>query len=382
MKERIAILGSTGSIGTNALEVIKDLKDDLKVSALSADSSVDLLAAQARRFRPGIICVGSAQAAGRIRCMVPSSTKVVYGPRGLTEIVSRSDADRILFAVSGNHCLVPLARAIKHGKKVALANKEALVSGGSILMKLARDHKVEIVPVDSEHSAIFQCLEGKRGSLRKVYMTGSGGPLLNIPGSKFDSLSREFVLKHPKWRMGRKVSVDSATMMNKGLEVIEAHHLFGVPESSIDILIHPEAIVHSMVELVDGTVFAQLGVPDMRIPIQYALTYPSRSGSKAKRLDLLRSGPLTFMKPDTGRFPCLGLAREAARRGGTQPAALSVADEEAVAAYLKCSIEFSGIPCIIEKVMARHKNIKDPTLDDIIEAGEWAREEARRLCYH
>ena len=380
-RERIAVLGSTGSVGINALEVISSLKDKFQVVALSADSNIKLLSKQAAIFRPKIVCIGSARLSSSIRGLLPGTTRVAFGAAGLEEIASRRDVDLVLFSISGNSCLMPFVRAIEHRKKIALANKEALVSAGSIIMKMARKNNVTIIPIDSEHSAIFQCLEGKRNYLRKIYLTASGGPLLNVPKKRFDNLTRRFVLNHPKWRMGKKISVDSATMMNKGLEVIEASHLFGVSESSVRVLIHPEAVIHSMVELVDGTLFAQLGIPDMRIPIQYAITYPARFKTICKKLDFYKTKTLSFSRPDLGRFPCLELARAAARSGGTYPAALSAADEEAVKIYLEGKLRFSTIAPTIEKVLQRHKNIKSPSLSDILETARWARQEAREICY-
>ncbi len=382
MITKIAILGSTGSIGLNAIDVIASLKDGFRITALAADSSVGMLARQAVRFHPKIVSIGERDLEKRVKSLVPRSTRVVSGMDGLNEIVSRDDVDLVLFGISGNSCLMPLINAIRHRKRIALANKEALVAGGAIVMKLARRYGVKVLPVDSEHSAIFQCIEGKRDRLKRIYLTGSGGPLLNVPKKRFDRLPPSFILKHPKWKMGKKISVDSATMMNKGLEIIEATRLFDTAESRIEVLIHPEAIIHSMVELVDGTIFAQLSTPDMRAPIQYALTYPARFKGMIERLDLIKTKALSFRKPDTGRFPCLGLAREAARAGGTHPAALSAADEEVVKMYLEGRVKFSLIPKVIEKVLGLHRGIREPALDDILETEVWAREKARSICCH
>ena len=268
MRTRIAILGSTGSIGKSALDVISKLGRDFEVAGLSAGSNAKLLAEQARKFKPGVICIGTAESARRMKRSVPSGTNILVGPDGLREIASHSGVDLVLLAITGTASLIPLVDAIKAGKRIALANKEALVSAGPIVTALAKRNKVKILPVDSEHSAIFQCLDGRDGSLAKIYLTGSGGPLLNIGAKKFDLLSKRDILKHPKWKMGEKITIDSATMMNKGLEIIEAQYLFGVDERRIEVLIHPEAIIHSMVEFVDGAVLAQLAIPDMRIPIQ------------------------------------------------------------------------------------------------------------------
>lgn len=383
MRRRIAVLGSTGSIGTNTLKVISGLKKNFEVIALSADSNIGLLSKQARIFHPKIISVGDIPLAKSIKASLPSGIKIVSGLDGLKEIVSRSDVELVVFAIGGSACAIPLLTAIEKKKKIALANKESLVSAGPLIMKLARENGVRIIPIDSEHSAIFQCLEGKREYLSKIYLTGSGGPLLNVPKNRFDRMSRKFILNHPKWKMGRKISVDSATMMNKGLEIIEAKHLFDIDKKSIEVLIHPEAVIHSMVELIDGTIFAQLGPPDMRMPIQYALTYPARVKNTREGMDFSGIKRLSFQKPDLERFPCLRLAREALAKGGTHLAALNVSDEEAVRNYLDGKIRFSDIPKIIEKVLGRHKNIAkgEPDMNDILGAEAWAREEARALCY-
>lgn len=381
--KKIAVLGSTGSIGTNTLDVVSSLKEKFEVTALSADSNIKLLSKQSSIFHPKIVSVGDSHLAEMVKRLIPSKTRVVYGIDGLREIASRSDVELVVFAISGSSCLIPLMDAIRHRKEVALANKESLVSAGSILMRSAKENKVKIVPVDSEHSAIFQCLEGKENYLSRIYLTGSGGPLLNVPKSRFNKMSQKFILRHPKWRMGKKISVDSATMMNKGLEIIEARHLFDIEERFIDILIHPEAVIHSMVELVDGIILAQLGTPDMRTPIQYALTYPGRFKSMTKRLDFSKVKVLLLAKPDLDKFPCLRLARQALKDGGTHPAVLNASDEEVVKNYLDGKIRFSDIPKIIEKVLEHYKYMRadEPSIDDILNAEEWAREEARVLCY-
>jgi 1-deoxy-D-xylulose-5-phosphate reductoisomerase len=383
--EKIAVLGSTGSIGVNALTVIAGFNKRFKVVALSADSNVRALSCQAHRFRPRIVCVGHDDLVKEARALVPSGTKVVCGDEGLRQITSSDGVDKVIFAVAGSACIFPLIEAIKKRKAIALANKEALVAAGQIIMKLARQKNVKIVPIDSEHSAVFQCLDGRNaGALARICLTGSGGPLLGIAKDRFDKMSRGYILKHPKWSMGRKISVDSATMMNKGLEIIEAMRLFDVGEDKIDVLIHPEAIVHSLVEFIDGTVLAQLGLPDMRLPIQYALTYPERCEGLVKKVDLACAGRLTFFKPDLGKFPCLELARQAARDGGTAPAVLSAADEEAVRLFLEGRIRFSEIPHIVENVLERHRGKAGSglTMDDILESGKWARAEARAICCH
>jgi 1-deoxy-D-xylulose-5-phosphate reductoisomerase len=384
IKRRIAILGSTGSIGTNALDVVSRLKRGFEVVGLSAGSNIGLLSRQARKFKPEIVCVGSDALESKMKRLAPRGVRIVSGEDGLTELVSRKDIDLVLLAISGTACLIPLVEAVKRKRRIALANKEALISAGPIVMGLAKKNGAEIIPVDSEHSAIFQCLDGRRDNLSRVYLTGSGGPLLNVNAKAFDSLTREDVLKHPRWKMGEKITVDSATMMNKGFEIIEAQYLFGLDEDRIEVLIHPEAIIHSMVEFSDGAVIAQLAVPDMRIPIQYALTYPARENAFSKSIDFANTERLTFRPPDTGKFPCLELARRAARSGGTASAVLCAADEEAVRSYLSGDIRFSDIPRVIEKVLSRHKNYtkRNILLVDILNAGAWAKEEARSICCH
>ena len=385
-KKRIAILGSTGSIGTNTLNVISKLGSGFEVVALSAGANVKLLAGQARAFKPRTVCIGNSRLAGEFRELAPRGTTVLSGVSGLEEIASSGGIDILVLAISGTACLAPLMEAAKRPIRIALANKEALVSAGELVTGLAKKNGAEIIPVDSEHSAIFQCLAGRHEFLSKIILTGSGGPLLNVAAGKFDSLRKQKILKHPKWKMGEKITIDSATMMNKGLEIIEAQYLFDVAESRVEVLIHPEAVIHSMVEFVDGAILAQLAIPDMRIPIQYALTYPERRAGRWARVDFSRTDRLSFMKPDIKKFPCLGLARSASRAGGLAPAVLCAADEEAVQAYLSGRIKFSGIPKAIEKVLSRHKDTnakgKKISVDDIINAGQWAKEEARAICYH
>ncbi len=382
--KRVAILGSTGSIGVNALDCLTALRGEFTVTALSAGSNFELLARQAAKFRPKAVSIGSSDLAGRLKRLVPRGTRVLCGQDGLDEIVSAGYVDIVVFAVSGSSCVGTLLKAIDHEKRIALANKESLVTAGSLVMRKARSKKARIIPIDSEHSAIFQCLDGRKDFLKKIYLTGSGGPLLDVPAGRFGTLSRKFVLSHPRWKMGRKISVDSATMMNKGLEIIEARWLFDVRGKDIDVLIHPEAIVHSMVEFMDGAVLAQMGTPDMRVPIQYALTYPSRMASRAESVRFDRIGSLTFRKPDLAKFPCLGLACRALADGGTAPAVLNAADEEAVGLFLEGRIGFLSIPRVIEKALARHKNSKgaEPTLAEISNADHWARNEVRSVCCH
>ncbi len=381
--KNVAVLGSTGSIGVNALDVISRLHGRFNIVALSALSNIDILAKQSNLVRPKIVCVGDEALARKAKSAMPAGTRIVHGLMGLREIVVRRDVDMVIFAVSGTACLVPLLDAIENRKGIALANKEALVSAGPIVMSLAHKNGVNIIPIDSEHSAIFQCINGRSENVAKIYLTGSGGPLLDVKREKFDSIPAKLILKHPRWRMGKKITVDSATMMNKGLEIIEAKHLFSIDENLIDVIVHPEAIVHSMVEFKDAAIIAQLGVPDMRLPIEYALTFPHRADAIVKRVDFVKVGSLTFRKPDLKKFPCLGLARAAACADGLAPAVLCASDEEAVKSYLDGEIKFSDIPRIIEKVLTLHKNVRGSfSINDVLGADAWAREETKRLCYH
>lgn len=378
--KRIAILGSTGSIGVNALNVISALPDEFRVVGLSANSNVKLLQEQIKKFKPKIACLMSGD---KNFCQATKGTRIAYGMDGLIEIATRPDVDLVLMAIVGSIALVPLMKAIEAKKTIALASKEALVSGGEIVTKEARKRNVKIIPVDSEHSAIFQCLNGKPSKeLRKIYLTGTGGPLRKLSRSKFDNLTPKEVINHPKWKMGKKISVDSATLMNKGLEVIEAKWLFSVELKRIEVLIHPQAIVHSMVEFIDGSILAQLSTPDMRLPIQYALGYPARYPQKFQLyLDFKSANKLTFARPDTGKFPCLKMAYEAAEAGRTFPAVLNAANEETVLNYLENRCAFTDIPRIIEKVLSRHRGRAVLGLEDILEADAWSREEARRICF-
>ncbi len=339
---------------------------------------------QIRRFEPKIACVTSLGNTDLLKqAAAKNRTKVVTGLDGLIEIATHPDVDMVVFAIVGSISLIPLLKAIEAKKEIALASKEALVSAGEIVMKEAKANGVKIIPVDSEHSAIFQCLnENGAKFLNKIYLTGSGGPLRKLPKSAFGALRPDTVIKHPRWNMGKKISVDSATLMNKGLEVIEAMRLFSVSVDDIQILIHPEAVIHSMVEFVDGSVLAQLSVADMKLPIQYALTWPGRLGTASSfRLDFDKLKSLTFSRPDLKKFPCLQLAIDSARDGGTYPAALNASNEEAVFKYLDGKIKFTRIPTIVEKVLSIHKGIHNPKLRDILETDNWAREEARTLCY-
>jgi len=380
-KRRVCVLGSTGSIGRNALKVIEGLSDKFEVSGLSAQSNVSLLIDQAKKFRPEAIAIGDEAKLGRLPKSIKSRTRIFAGRSGVEELAGQKGADIVLVAISGSASIRPTYRAVASGKTVALASKEALVSAGHIITKEAKKRRSAIIPVDSEHSAVFQCLMGNHMSrVAKFYITASGGPLWNVPKSRFSHLSRKEVLRHPKWRMGKKISVDSATMINKGLEIIEAKWLFGIDIDRVEVLIHPEAVVHSMVEFVDGSVMAQLGITDMRLPIQYALSYPERFESSLEALDLTNIRKLSFYEPDLRKFPSLKLAYEAAKEGGSAPCVLNSSNEAAVKTFLRGRIRFTDIPKIIEKTLSKHKRIEFPSLDDIDEIGEWAEREVDRFC--
>jgi len=376
--KQIAIFGSTGSIGENTLSVLKSLKKEFKVAALTTNSNIRLLYSQIKEFNPHAVCVGNDTLALRLRSMLGrSEVRVLAGDSGLKELAASRGIDEAVIAISGASALQPLLTAIDSGKQIALANKEALVMAGYLLMRRAEKCRALIIPVDSEQSAIWQCLQGEeRKSLKRVYLTASGGPLLGASVLELKKVSLKRVLRHPRWRMGKKISVDSATLMNKGLELLEAMHLFGLPAEKIKVLIHPQAIIHSMVEFTDGVLMAQLSATDMRIPIQYALSYPKRLSSSVKPLDFYALKRFDFAEPDFNKFPCLRLAYEAAKQGGTAPAVLNAADEVAVEAFLNKRIKFLDIPLTIEKALSRHKNKNNPSLNDILAADIWGRLEA------
>ena len=377
--KRIAILGSTGSIGKAALKVIQRYRKEFKLEALTVNNNVALLKRQIAKFKPKKIAVVDKEAGKRLGRQM-AGRDVYSGIEGLSRIASDKEVDIVVVALSGAIALRPLLAAIESGKQIALANKEAMVMAGAIIMQRLKQSRARIIPVDSEQSAIFQCLEGRAGnSLRRLYLTASGGPLCDAPLKNFKHLRPEAVLRHPRWKMGKKITVDSATLMNKGLEVIEARWLFDADVSDISVLVHRQAIIHSMVEFVDGTVLAQLGVTDMALPIQYALSYPRRLVNKKYHLDFLKVKNLTFAKADSGKFPCLDIAYQAAKDGGSAPAVMNAANEEAVGAFLARRINFISIPKIIERTMSKHRLIRRPDLGAILGADRWAREEARKL---
>jgi len=371
---RVAILGSTGSIGRAALEVIAAAPQRLRVSALAAGQNVERLAEQVRRFRPELVSVHAPRDRDRLRELVDRPTlEVLCGAEG-AQAVATHETDVVLCAMVGARGLEPTLAALSRPVIVAVANKEPLVMAGELCVARAREGGATLVPVDSEHSAIFQVLRGQDpGAVRRLLLTGSGGPFRG--GADLQKVTREQALAHPTWSMGEKITIDSATLMNKGLEVIEAHWLFGVPARQIEVLIHPQSIVHSLVELRDGSVLAQLGTPDMRVPIAHALAYPERLALPFPSLDLTRVGPLTFEPPDLVRFPCLALAYTALERGESFPTVLNAANEVAVAAFLEGKIPFSTISAVIEHTLERHRST-GTTLEDLLEADAWARRQA------
>ena len=375
MQKNIAILGSTGSIGTQALEVILNFPKEFKATYLTANNNVALLLEQIQRFKPKGVVLLDEHSAKEVKKHAGDKTEILVGEEGLLDIVQRNDVDIVVSALVGFAGLKPTIKAIEAKKKIALANKETLVVAGELIMPLVDRYKVDLLPVDSEHSAIFQCLVGELpNKIEKIILTASGGPFRMKSKEELKSVTVEQALNHPNWKMGNKITVDSATLMNKGLEVIEAHWLFGVPGERIDVVIHPQSIIHSMVEFIDGSVKAQLGVPDMKIPIQYALTYPSRSASTFTRVNFPALGEMTFFTPDEDRFSCLKLAREALKSGGTMPAVMNAANEIAVAKFLKGKISFLNIPATICKAMEKHSSKRNPLLEEIVEADRWARE--------
>lgn len=379
-RRNIVILGSTGSIGINTLKVIERFADRFNVVGLTAYNNYRLLERQIRKFRPSHVAV-SGQGVDYLRRHINTKvTKILNVNADVDEIIRLRAVDVIVVAMHGSAALKPFLTAVRTGKTVAPANKEALVSAGDILMREARRHKTTIVPIDSEQSAIFQCLAGQgREHLKKIYLTASGGALLNVAAARFDGLPVAQILKHPRWKMGKRITVDSASLMNKGFEVIEAKHLFGLDAGEIEVVVHPEAVIHSMVGFTDGSIIAQLGITDMRLPIQYALTYPQRWRSGLREIDFTRLRQLTFRKPDYKKFPSLALAIEVGRQGGTLPAVLNAADEIAVEAFLSRRLKFTGIHKVVEGAVQKHKIVATPSFSQILDADQWARQEADRL---
>ncbi len=377
----LAILGSTGSIGRSALAVVDAHPSRLRVAGLAAGDNGALLAEQVRRYRPRIAAMASAGALDRVRGECDGAVTLASGPDGLVAVATHPDVDIVICASSGTAGLEAVLAAIEAGKTIALANKEVLVMAGALVTDAARRRGVAILPVDSEHNAIHQCLHGRSlQEVRRLILTASGGPFRDFPAEALETVGPEAALQHPTWQMGRKITIDSATLMNKGLEVIEAHWLFGVGADRIDVLIHPQSIVHSMVELNDGSVIAQLGVTDMRLPIQYACSYPERWDAALPALDLARAGRLDFHAPAHDRFPCLGLAYRALHAGGTLPVVLNAANEIAVAAFLAGKLGFTAIARVIEETMNAHQSLRVSSLEVVRQADAWARQHAAALA--
>lgn len=379
MPKKIAILGSTGSIGVSTLDVAKKLGPSIEVTGLAAGRNVRRLAQQIKAFRPRVASLADPSLLPELKRLTRgTSTRLVGGDEGLWEVSVGSGADMVVAAIVGAAGLGPTYAAVEKGLDIALANKETLVCAGETMTAAAKKSGSRILPVDSEHCAVHQCLEGhgRPEEVYKIILTASGGPFRERPLSTFRRITLQEALRHPTWSMGKKITIDSATLMNKGLEVIEAHFLFQVPYGKIEAVVHPESVVHSMVEFVDGSVLAQLGTTDMRLPIQYAITWPLRVTTPTKRLDLTKLKGLHFHSPDERKFPCFGLAYEAGKRGGTAPAVLNAANEVAVAAFLGGKIGFLGIPELIEKVLSKHRTVRDGGLSAIQEADGWARIQA------
>jgi 1-deoxy-D-xylulose-5-phosphate reductoisomerase len=377
--KRLSVIGSTGSVGRNVLRVVRQFPERFSVVALAAGRNVGLLAEQVTRFSPEVAVVLDGELACRLKEMVIGTRRleILHGLDGYRVAATLSSADLVVSAIAGSAGLLPTMAAIEAGKPVALANKESLVMAGELVMGTAREKGASIIPVDSEHSAIFQSLAGhRRQDLKQIILTASGGPFLDKSPEDIDEVTPEMALCHPTWKMGPKITIDSATLMNKGLEVIEAKWLFGVPEELIQVVIHRESVVHSMVVYQDGSVIAQLGLPDMRAPIAYALSYPERLPLGLPPPDFVDMGSLTFRNPDPGKFPCLALAIEACRTGKTMPAVLIAANEVAVDAFLHQHIRLRRIWEVVHRVMTRHKPVSEPGLSDILEAAAWARRTA------
>jgi len=380
--KQLSILGSTGSIGCKALAIIEMFPEQFGVKALAAGTNVELLAGQIKRFSPELAVVIDANRALELKGMVPSKTgvEIMYGEDGYRAAATHSSVDMVVSAIVGAAGLVPTLAAIEAGKNIALANKESIVMAGEIVAKRADEKGINILPIDSEHSAIFQCIVGQRKEdLDGILLTGSGGPFLNRPATEFASITPEDALAHPTWQMGKKISVDSATLMNKGLEVIEAKFLFKVSLNMIKIVIHPQSVIHSMVSFRDGAIIAQLGIPDMKGAIAYAISYPKRLPLRQPIPDFVNIDPLTFKNPDLDKFPCLTLAYTAGKAGGTLPAVLNASNEMAVQAFLDRRIPFVKIPEVISRTMEIHSVVANPELPDIIEADKWARKMADEL---
>lgn len=379
--KRISILGSTGSIGRSTLEVVKQFRDRFKVVALAAKDNIQLITEQIKTFIPEVVSVFDESAARELK-KKNLPVKILTGEEGLIEVAALENADIVVSAIVGSASLMPTFEAVKSGKTIALASKEALVMAGSIIMAEASKKGAAIIPVDSEHSAVFQCLHGrKKDEIKRIILTASGGPFLKRELSELETVTPEEALKHPNWLMGKKITIDSATLMNKGLEVIEAYWLFGMPPEKIDVLLHPQSIVHSMVEFIDGSIMAQMSVPDMKGPIGYAISYPERFDNILQPLDFSKINELTFEKPSYDKYRCLTLVYDAIRTGKTMPAVLNAANEAAVDAFLNRKILFTEISDIVHDTMKHHSVSEIGDIDDIIDASSWAREQANELIH-
>ena len=375
----ITILGSTGSIGTQTLDIVTHHPDKFRVVGLAAGSNVTLLAEQIRTFKPEIVALGSEDKLSELKDAIASDDhqpQILIGQEGICEVARYGDAQSVVTGIVGCAGLLPTIAAIEAGKDIALANKETLIAGAPVVLPLVKKHGVKLLPADSEHSAIFQCLQGVPvGGLRRIILTASGGSFRDLPVEQLANVTVKDALKHPNWSMGQKITIDSATLMNKGLEVIEARYLFDLDYDHIDIVIHPQSIIHSLIEVQDTSVLAQLGWPDMRLPLLYALSWPERIYTDWEQLDLVKSGDLTFREPDHQKYPCMQLAYAAGRAGGLMPAVLNAANEQVVALFLAEKIGFLDIPRLIETVCDRFssQNSLEPSLDDILAADKWAR---------
>lgn len=378
-RKRVVVLGATGSIGESSLKVAHDIPDRMEIVGLAANSNAEKLAKAANKTRAKAVCLVDESKIDILRGALEYKPQIFAGEKGLCEIASMNDADMVLIAIVGTGGLRPALAAIAAGKDLAVASKEILVMAGEVVTEAARKRGVRILPVDSEHNAIFQCLDGRTSEVRRIILTASGGPFRETPAKEFVDLTLEQALKHPTWNMGPKITIDSATLFNKGLEMIEAHWLFGVEMKRVEVVIHPQSIVHSMVEFADGSTLAQLSYSDMCFPIQYAVTWPDRVPNSLPPLDFGKLSKLEFATPRYDDFPALNLARKAGETGGTLPAVLNAANEVAVAAFLDRQVRFPRIWQIVEEVMNRHTTVAHPDLDAILGADQWAREEARRL---
>jgi 1-deoxy-D-xylulose-5-phosphate reductoisomerase len=375
--KNVVLLGSTGSIGASTIKVATDLPDHIRLLGLAAGGNAKLLLEQTRQHRPEVISVRDPEDAKELSAALGTATKVFCGDEGLIRLATLPSADIVLIAIVGTAGLAPALAAIRAGKDIAVASKEILVMAGETVMNEARQHGVRVLAVDSEHSAIFQCLQDKpASSVRQLWLTASGGPFRTTPKEDFDRITLERALKHPSWVMGTKITIDSATLFNKGLEMIEARWLFDIDIGRVRVVVHPQSIIHSMVEFIDGSMLAQLSTPDMCLPIQYALTYPERIGSDRVQTNLARLGTLTFEEPDLDRFPALSLARRAGELGGTLPAVLNAANEVAVAAFCQGKINFPQITETVGRTMDHHRLVSHPSLEDVLKADAWARAEA------